>query len=208
MTHSAHRSRFSFSVLFAVVLLFLAVSPLCAKTEVDFDPHLNYGEFKTFAFIGGVKNLVMVPVDPDAMDDRVHHMVAAQLTKKGLREVPPTQNPDLVIRYWANPPQQVNVTNMGEWEPYSPYITAGWSPVYNEVSASSAKEGALIIDLISPKSKSLAWRLYLIRKIANNDKEWKKMDEELARAFESYPPSDADKQAKEKDRAAHVAKAQ
>ena len=73
--------------------------------------------------------------------------------------------------------------------------------LFESVSASSKKEGALIIDLIDPKAKSLAWRLYLIRKITNPDKEWKKADEEISKAFESYPPSGKAKEDKKQERA-------
>jgi Domain of unknown function (DUF4136) len=185
--------------------LFLAGPPLLGKTAVDFNPNLDFSKYKTFAFIGGVENLTMFQVDPQLMFDRIHQAVQQSLSKKGLREVPPTQNPDLVIRYWANPPSQVNVVTMGNWSPYRPYIDSYWGWLYNDVSNASAKDGSLIIDLIDPKSKDLAWRVYLMRKITTPDKEWKKADEELAKAFDAYPPSTAEKEAKQKERVAHPA---
>jgi hypothetical protein len=145
----------------------------------------------------------MLQVDPQLMFDRIHKAVQAGLTNKGLREVELSQHPDLVIRYWANPPSQVNVATMGNWSPYRAYIDSYWSWIYNDVSNESVKEGSLIIDLIDPKSKGLAWRVYLMRKITTPDKEWKKADEELAKALEAYPPSAADKEGKKKERADH-----
>ena len=185
------------------LMFFLASSPLLAKTAIDFNPNLDFSRYKTFAFIGGVENLTMFQVDPQLMFDRIHKAVQQGLTNKGLREVQLSQNPDLVIRYWANPPSQVNVATMGNWSPYRPYIDSYWGWIYNGVSNSSAKEGSLIIDLIDPRSKDLAWRVYLMRKITTPDKEWKKADEELAKAFEAYPPSAADKEEKKKERATH-----
>jgi Domain of unknown function (DUF4136) len=187
-----------------VLLAFLlACSPLLAKTAVDFNPNLDFSKYKTFTFIGGVENLTMFQVDPQLMFDRIHHAVQEALTNKGLREVELSQHPDLVIRYWANPPSQVNVATMGNWSPYRPYIDSYWSWIYNDVSNTSVKDGSLIIDLIDPKSKDLAWRVYLIRKITTPDKEWKKAHEELNKAFEAYPPSAADKEGKKKERADH-----
>jgi hypothetical protein len=104
-----------FSVL--VIAGFVAVSPLPAKTVVDFNPNLDFSKFKTFAFIGGVENLLMFEVNPGLVTDRVHRAVNRELTQKGLREVQPGQNPDLVIRFWANPSTQVNVATMGNWGP-------------------------------------------------------------------------------------------
>jgi Domain of unknown function (DUF4136) len=189
-----------------ILITFLAVSPTVAKTVVDFNPDADFSKYKTFAFIGGVENLLMFQANPGLVGDRIHRAVTRELTGKGLREVAPTQNPDLVIRFWANPSSQVNIATMGVWDPYSPFIGSYWEHTYDEVSASSVKEGSLIIDLIDTHSKDLAWRLYLIHKITTPDKEWKKADDEITKAFESFPPSAKERDAKKKERSAHPPK--
>lgn len=193
-------------VLVAALLFLAAVSPALAKTDVDFDPNLDFAKFKTFAFIGGVDNLVMLPVNPELINNRVHRAVTREMTARGLREVQPNQNPDLVARYWTSTSQQLNVASMGNWGPYGAYVGSYWGWMYDTMSASSSKEGSLILDLIDPRRKTLAWRLYLTRKLSNSDKDWKKADEEFTKAFESYPPSDKEKDAKRKERAAHPPK--
>ena len=177
--------------------------PVLAKTDVDFDPNLDFAKFKTFALMGGVENLVMLPVNPELINNRVHRAATREMTAKGLREVQPNQNPDLVVRYWASASQQVNVATMGNW---GPYVASYWGCMYDTVSASSSKEGSLILDLIDAHSKTLAWRLYLTHKLSNSDKDWKKADEEFTKAFENYPPSDKEKDAKRKERSAHAPK--
>jgi hypothetical protein len=191
-----------------VVLLgaLLFALPVHARVAVDFDPNLDYSKYKTYAFIGGIENLVSLLVNPDLIDIRLHHSVSRELQKHGLREVNPQQNPDLVVRYWANGSAQVDVAVTGNWGPYGAYVGSYWGYLYNDVSANSQKEGALVIDLIDPKTKNLAWRLYLVRKISEPDKVWKKVDEEFAKAFDNYPPSDAAKEDKKKERAAHPPK--
>jgi hypothetical protein len=185
--------------------LFLAL-PVQAKVVVDFDPNLDFSRYKTYAFIGGVENLVAIQLNPDLIENRMHHSVSRELDKRGLREVRPDENPDLVVRYWANSSTQVDVAVAGNWAPYGAYVGGYWGFLFESVSASSKKEGALIIDLIDPKAKSLAWRLYLIRKITNPDKEWKKADEEISKGFESYPPSGKAKEDKKKERTEHPPK--
>jgi len=203
-TSATFRSR---DICLLLVLLFsLTALPALAKTDVDFDPNLDFSKYKTFAFLGGVKNLTMLPVDPEVLDNQIHRAVTRELTQKGLWEVPAGQNPDLVIRYWANASQQVNVANMGDWGPYGPYISSYWGPTYDAVSASSGKENSLLIDLIDPRTKNLVWRLYLTRKFSSADKDWKKADEEITKAFESYPPPDKEREAKRRERAAHAPK--
>jgi len=173
--------------------------PAAAKINIDFDPDLDFSKYKTFAYIGGVENLVMLQLNPDLINIRIHRMVVRALEKKGLREVNPDQSPDLVVRYWASSESQVNVAVMGNWGPYGPYIGSYWGNIYNSVTASNRREGTLILDLIDAKVKNLAWRLYLTRKLSDPDKDWKKADEEFTEGFKSYPPSDKDKAEKRKE---------
>ena len=190
----------------AFLAVLLAAMPLRAKTAVDFDPSIDFSKYKTFAYLGGVENLVMMQLNPDLIRNRIHRSAVRELTKKGLREVLPNENPDLVVRFWVNSSQQVNIAVLGDWGPYGPYIGSYWSWMYNDVSASSAREGSLVLDLIDAKAKSLAWRLYLIRKITSLDKDWNKADDEITKAFESYPPSAKEKEEKKRERAAHPPK--
>ncbi len=186
----------------------LIALPLKAKVVVDFDPNLDYSKYKTYAFIGGVENLVSMLINPDLIDVRLHHSISQELNKRGLREVYPQENPDLVVRYWAIASAQVDVAVTGNWGPFGAYVDSYWGFLYNDVSTSSQKEGTLVIDVIDPKTKNLAWRLYLSRKFTDPDKIWKKVDEELAKAFDGYPPSDKAKEDKKKERAEHPPKSE
>lgn len=76
--------------------------PAAAKIVVDFDPNLDFSKYKTFAYIGGIDSLVMLQVNPDLTKNRVHRSATGELVKKGLREVQPNENTDIVVRYWAN----------------------------------------------------------------------------------------------------------
>jgi len=101
--------------LFLLVLLALATpGPALAKSGVDFDPNLGFSKYKTFVFIGGMENLVMLPVNPELINKRVHRAVTREMTAKGPREVHTNQNPDLVV-YQASTSQQVNLAVMGNW---------------------------------------------------------------------------------------------
>jgi hypothetical protein len=199
-----HRTliRFLFTLLTLFFGLALSVS---AKTTIDFDPNVDFSKFKTFAYIGGVENLVAIQLNPDLINIRFHRMVVRELEKKGLHEVSPGQNPDLIVRYWANPETQVNVTVMGNWGPYGPYISSDWAYAYNAVASASGHMGTLIIDLINPKAKALVWRVYLVRKLSDPDKDPKKAEDEFTDSFKSFPPSDKDKEEKRKERAKEVA---
>jgi hypothetical protein len=188
--------------LFALLALLSGFAPcVFAKTTVDFDPSIDFSKFKTFAYIGGVENLVAIQMNPDLINTRFHHMVVRELEKKGLQEVNPGQNPDLIVRYWANPETSVDVAVMGNWGPYGPYISKDWEPVYDAVASSSHHLGTLILDLIDPKAKALVWRAYLVRKMSDPDKDPKKAEDEFSDRFKSFPPSEKEKEEKRQERA-------
>lgn len=177
------------------------VFSVSAKTTVDFDPNIDFAKFKTFAYLGAVENLVAMEMNPDLINIRFHRMVVRELEKKGLHEVSLGQNPDLIVRYWANPATQVDVTVMGNWGSYGPFISGDWSSGYNEVVSTSKNQGTLVLDLIEPKVKALVWRVYLVRKMSDPDKDPKKAEDELSESFKSFPPSEKDKEAKRQERA-------
>ena len=190
--------RFLLAMLALLSGLTLSVS---GKTTIDFDPKIDFSKFKTFAYVGGVENLVAIQLNPDLINIRFHHMVVRELEKKGLHEVNFGQNPDLIVRYWANPETQVDVAVMGNWGAYGPFIGSDWSYLYNTVTSTSRHQGTLILDLIDPKAKALVWRVYLVRKMSDPDKDPKKAEEEFTDSFKSFPPSDKNKEEKLQERA-------
>ena len=182
------------------------VRPLQAKVAVDFDPNLDFSKYKTYQFIGGIENLVAIQVDPELIENPLHHTVARELDKRGLREARPGENPDLVVRYWINSSAQMDVAVAGHWGPYSAYVDGYWSFTFESVGTGGKKESVLIIDVIDAQAKSLAWRLYFIGKLANPEKEWKRIDEEISKGLENYPPSEKAKEDKKQERASHPPK--
>jgi len=189
------------SSLLILIILGGLVPVVSAKTTIDFDPRIDFSKFKTFTYLGGVENLVSIQMNPDLINIRFHHMVVRELEKKGLHEVNPGQNPDLIVRYWANPETQVDVTVMGNWGPYGPYIGNDWASDYNAVTSTSHHLGTLILDLIDPKAKALVWRAYLVRKMSDPDKDPKKAEDEFTESFKSFPPSEKEKDEKRQERA-------
>jgi hypothetical protein len=197
----------------AAVILFCLMGMLLApqaraKMNVDFNPNLDFSKYKTFAYVGGVEHLAMLQVNPNEIRDNVHEAVARELTKRGLKEVRRDQNPDLVVRYFANTQSQVNFAATGDWGGFDPFIVDYWAYTYDLWNASTTREGALMIDLIDVQRKDLAWRLLMEQKILNVDKVWEKVNQEIAKGFQSYPPTEKEKEEKRKERAEHPPKAQ
>jgi hypothetical protein len=191
----------------AVVALFffaLILAPITiAKTRIDFDPNQDFSKFKTFAYIGGANTLEFRQLNPNYITDKVHAGVAQALVQHGLKEVTMEQHPDLVVRYWANSQSTIVSPAAGSWIQFGPYVSDYWAATYDLMRAESSLDATLVIDLIDPKRKDLAWRLYLEQKIVDDDSIWPKVLGEISKGFEKYPPNNKDIEEKKKERAAH-----
>jgi len=194
------------SFLLASVFALLLAPRTLPKTMIDFDPNLDYSKFKTFAYLGGVEHLAMLPLNPEQIHDEIHSAVARELTKRGLKEVRPDQNPDLVVRYWVSTQAGTNYAPTGDWNGFALYLGDYWAYTLDLMNAQDIQGGSLLIDLIDVKLKNLAWRMLLEQKVLNANDVWKKVNEEITKAFTSFPPSEKQKEEKRKERAEHPPK--
>ena len=187
----------------ASLILSLALLPVStsAKSSVDLNPNLDFTKYKTFAFIGGVEHLAMMQVNPNQLRDTIHDSVSHALTQRGLKEVSRDQNPDLVIRYLAEGNSQVNYAGDDNWGGYDKFTVDWWSTSYTLWFTSTTREGSLLIDLIDAKRRDLAWRLFIEQKILNPDKVQGMIQKDIAKGFESYPPTDKEKEEVRKEHA-------
>jgi hypothetical protein len=71
--------------VFCALVLF--ASSAVAKMATNSDPNLEFSKFKTFAFVGGVEQLVRMQLNPEQLNHQIHRAVTRELTAKGLREV-------------------------------------------------------------------------------------------------------------------------
>jgi hypothetical protein len=196
---------FAFTSIFILIGALLPATAR-AKSNVDLNPNLDFTKYKTFAFIGGVEHLTMMQLNPDQLRDTIKDSVSRALTQRGLKEVRRDQNPDLVVRYLAESNSQVNYTGQDDWGGYDKFTVDWWSTSYTLWYTSTTREGALMIDLIDAKRRDLAWRLFLQQKILNVDKLPEKLDKEIAKGFESYPPTEKDKEEIRKEHAKQAVK--
>src|ERR1700676_529779 len=169
-----------------------------AKMATDFNPNLDFTKYKTFAYIGGVESLVRMQLNPELLNNRIHRAVVRELTGKGLREVQPEENPDLVVRYWVEAESNAQLTGTSHWGTYGSYYYGYWTVMYTTMSTPVTHKGLLGIEMIDAKARDLAWRLFVSEKIIHNDpdKIWKTADSNIKNAFKRYPPSPKDTEAK------------
>jgi Domain of unknown function (DUF4136) len=190
-------------VVISLLLTLIPASLTMAKTRVDFDPNLDFSRFKTFAFIGGVNTLEFRQLNPEFISNRVHEGVSQALVGHGLKEVKQDQQPDLVVRYWANSQSQIVSPVAGTWGQFGPYVSDYWAYTYDLMRAESSLDATMVIDLIDLRRKDLAWRLYLEQKIVDDDSIWPKVLGEISKGFDRYPPSKKEIAEKQKERSEH-----
>jgi Domain of unknown function (DUF4136) len=209
LTQATNQLRLShvFTSLMVFLSALLVGTVTMAKTRIDFDPSLDFSRFKTFAYIGGANTLEFRQLNPNLITDRVHAGVAQALVQRGLKEVKQDQQPDLVVRYWANSQTSIVSPAAGSWIQFGPFVSDYWAATYDLMRAESSLDATLVIDLIDLKRKDLAWRLYLEQKIVDDDSIWPKVLGEISKGFENYPPSKKQIEEKQKERAEHPPKA-
>lgn len=191
----------------SVFALIVILAPFAiAKSKVDFDPNLDFSKFKTFAYIGGRNMLELRQLNPDRINNDVHREVAKALIVRGLTEVQPDQQPDLIVRYSANSQSKVVTGSLGAWDQLGGFVDYYWAYTFDLMQAESSLGATLMIDLIDLKRKDLAWRLYLEQKIVDDDGIWAKVLGEIPEGFKSYPPSKKEIEEKKKERAEHPPK--
>lgn len=187
-------------LLLSGMLMMLMAFPASAKLATDFDPNLDFSKFKTFAFIGGVEQLARLQVNPDQLNNQIHRAVTRELTSKGIQEVTPEQNPDLVVRYFVESQIGVDVAAGTNWGVYGPYYGYHWGFVYSSMETATMHRGTLGIDIINPHSRDLAWRMLANVKLTHTDPEkiWKTADNNIKNAFKRYPPAPKEVEEKKK----------
>ena len=186
-----------------LLFVLLGATAANAKMAIDFNPNLDFSKYKTFAYIGGVESLVRMQLNPELLNNRIHRAVVRELTAKGLREVQPEENPDLVVRYWVEAESNAQVTGTVHWGIYGSYYGDYWSVMYTTMSTPVTHKGTLGIELIDAKAQDLAWRLFVSEKIIHNDpdKIWKTADSNIKKAFKNYPPTPKTIEEKKSERA-------
>lgn len=186
----------------AGLLLFLLYAlPVAAKVAIDFDPNLDFAKYKTFAYIGGQEQLQRLQLNPDQLNNQIYRSIVRELTSKGLREVQPAENPDLVVRHWIETKNDVGVGYGASWGIYGTYWSGHWSVQYVSMHTHSINEGILGIELIDAKTRSLAWRLFATEKVYHSEpaKILKVVDKSIKNGFKGYQPSAQDIAAKKEE---------
>ena len=161
------------------VLLFLAsCTGFAQKVNTEFDESTDFSIYKTFAWRQGRINTRLPALDNTLVEKKIRSLVEAQLTAKGLREVALTENPQLVATCMLGAANRREVDT----------VPAGWRGWGTRRVVYRVTQGTLTIDLRDRPRRELVWRSICTDTASDPGKFEKRLDSDVKKAFEKFPP--------------------
>lgn len=154
---SRHSARSSGLRAALAALAFALCSPLLPAADqiVDFDRHIDFAKFRTFAIRGATVEMNRPEIRNSLVTDRTSAQVRTALAAHGLRES--VEAPDLVVD-WSVSGQGFNINVWGRAVPTGPGRVP-WHPAAPGAGGpENYIDGIFIIDMQDAASKELVWR--------------------------------------------------
>ncbi len=176
-------------LVFASALLLLAACGSNITVTSDWDPAIDFSQFKTVYLLEDKK-----PISP-MIDQRIRNAIADDLKAKGLAVVEDEEQADMAVGYTVSTEErsQFRTTNTG-WGGYS-YHHSPWS---SSVSASSSRTteskytvGTLLIAAFKRDAKSQIWQGTAsgrVRETTKPEQSEQQIREAVTEAMQSFPP--------------------
>lgn len=153
-----------------------------AEVHVDWDRTATFSGYRTYAWAKGT------PASDPLMDQRIVREINAQLAAKGLQQVGPESNPDLVVRYHASTDVETryNTIDNGMWGPGWRF---GWGDGMATTTVEKIPVGHLVVEIGDNGSKKFLWRGTASGTLSEKPEKVSKMiSKELTKMFEKFPP--------------------
>ena len=173
-------------MLVAATILLVARVATAADIKTTVDPAADLGKYQTFTFLQANPKDKGAITDKMALD-RLRHMIAAHLGKRGYKPAEPGKAADLGVHFAGHVESKQRVLMTGRPGPYS----YGWGRT--ELGGQDTldyREGTLIVDLVDVSKNQLLWRTRISEALTAgySEENWKKVDQALGEAFKKLPP--------------------
>ncbi|HKD84368.1 MAG TPA: DUF4136 domain-containing protein [Terriglobales bacterium] len=161
-----------------VVALLGPVAAAAQDVRVNYNRAKDFSQYHTYAW--GEKpnpNKVKNP----SIAHEVYEQINLQLQKRGLKLVPESQSPDLVLVVSGGSKEQ---TTYSDYDPSGTILTAGT----DLGEAETTTVGALVVDIYDVKAKQVVWRATATGILSkNNSKNLELVDSAVEKMFKKYP---------------------
>jgi hypothetical protein len=165
-----------FATLIGTAGLLLSTNVWAQDVSYDYDKTVDFTAFKTYAWTNGGN------VQDELNHKRIVSAVNAQLTAKGLRQVEPGANPDVLVAYHAGTRRELEVSGAG----VGAYRPGRWG----SARVAQVAVGALAVEISDSKSGSVVWRGVATKDLdldASPEKREKNINKAAEKLFKSYP---------------------
>lgn len=158
-----------------------------ADVRTTVDPKADFSKHQTFAFFDAEPKGKGAITDKAARE-RLRHLIAQHLNKRGYRPVAPGQAADLGVNFTGHVEPKQSVLMTGRPGPYS--YSWGRSELGGQ-DTFDYREGTLIVDLVDLSGNRLLWRTRIQQALTAgySEENWKKVDRALGEAFKKLPQS-------------------
>jgi hypothetical protein len=157
--------------------LLLSTNAWAQDVTYDYDKSVNLSAVKTYAWApdGNIQDALT--------HKRIVEAVDAQLAAKGLHRVEAGATPDVIVVYRAGVREELEVSGRGGYR----------SNRWNSARVERVPVGALRVEMLDAKTKSVVWRGIASKDLdvnASPEKREKNINKAAEKLFKSYPPSE------------------
>ncbi len=178
----------------AAVLIAVLGSALPAaagnKVETDFNPNADFKAYKTWDWVPNHDVGHHGVLAGEVARGMVERALTGQLDRAGLRRAASGETADLLVRYWGDVAEgKSGIQTTGPMGGYDPYTGGYWTDMFQSSAMYTEQIATIIVDLIDPKTKNLAWRAFIHQKYGVPSTSGSPVADALTRAFDEYPPT-------------------
>lgn len=167
------------------------------KTSSDYDPKIDFGQIKTYAWVAKKIDKPSYHLN-DLMDERVRTSIDQQLQVKGLSKTT-TNEADVLVNYLTKIDKKVNIDTFNSSFGYTPFYGPGWSrggSIQTHTTVNEYEVGTLILDIVDRQSGRLIWRGSVADTLREKNTPEERMNSINAAVIEmlkQYPPNPEDR---------------
>ena len=167
------------TISLTLMVLSLVASSLAQDIKTDYDRKADFGHYKTFSF-------EKIQTEDPLWVDRITAAVGAELTAKGLTQVP--SGGDIAIIAIGTTTDQQTLDSF--YDSYNGGWGWRWGSGYGEATTTTETYtvGTLVVDLFDRKTKALLWRGSASNTLSNSStNNIKNFDKSVKKLFKGFP---------------------
>lgn len=172
-----------YAVLFVLVGSVLLAGCSTVAVRADYDTTVDFGRYDTFAVVDRPGEAPRRGAPSPLVEQRVERALGAELTRKGLAEVP-AGRADLAVVFRTAVRQEMRVVHTGVYRWGPSWRRGYWGPS----RVRTYRTGTLMVDLVDRRARQVVWRGVAEGAFTRPDPSDAKVAEVVARILADYPP--------------------